>query len=76
MNSPLVNYKKLSPNNSGLRTHIIDRITPHCTVSQCSVEALGALFAKKNTQASSNYGIGSDGRVGLYVDEACRSWCS
>jgi hypothetical protein len=40
------------------------------------VEALGALFAKKSTGASSNYGIGADGRVGLYVDEACRSWCS
>lgn len=29
-NSPLVVYKKLSPNHSGQRTHSIDRITPHC----------------------------------------------
>lgn len=26
-NSPLVSYTKLSPNNSGTRTHAIDRIT-------------------------------------------------
>ena len=27
-------------------------------------------------QASSNYGIGTDGRVGLYVDESRRAWTS
>jgi len=31
-NSPMVAYTKLSPNNSGQRTHSIDRITPHCVV--------------------------------------------
>lgn len=31
-NSPLVVYTKLSPNHSGQRTHLIDRITPHCVV--------------------------------------------
>lgn len=75
-NSPLVSYTKLSPNNSGVRTHSIDRITPHCVVGQCSVEALGALFAQSSRQASSNYGIGVDGRVGMYVPESSRSWCS
>ena len=75
-NSPLVNYTKLSPNHSGQRTHAIDRITPHCVVGQCSVETLGNIFASKARQASSNYGIGADGRVGLYVEEKNRSWCS
>lgn len=75
-NSPLVNYTKLSPNHSGRRTHTIDRITPHCVVGQCSVEALGNVFASKERQASSNYGIGADGRVGMYVEEKNRSWCS
>ena len=75
-NSPLVSYTKLSPNNSGLRTHSIDRITPHCVVGQCSVERLGEIFAPKSRQASSNYGIGSDGRVGMYCEEKNRSWCS
>lgn len=39
-NSKLVSYTKLSPNHSGVRTHSIDRITPHCVVGQCSVETL------------------------------------
>ena len=75
-NSSLVSYTKLSPNHSGQRTHGIDRITPHCVVGQCSVETLGNIFLPVSRQASSNYGIGYDGRIGLYVDEADRSWCS
>ena len=75
-NSPLVAYTKLSPNHSGQRTHNIDRITPHCVVGQCTAEGLGDWFAKSSTQASSNYGIDRDGRVGLYVEEKNRSWCS
>lgn len=75
-NSSLVKYTKLSPNNSGKRTHSIDRITPHCVVGQLSVETLGSLFAKSSYQASCNYAIGSDGRVALIVDEGQRSWCS
>ena len=75
-NSPMVVYTKLSPNHSGQRTHCIDRITPHCVVGQCSVETLGSIFAPTSRQASSNYGIGEDGRVGMYVEEKNRSWCS
>lgn len=75
-NSSLVDYTKLSPNNSGTRTHAIDRITPHCVVGQCTAEWLGSFFAKSSTQASSNYGIDKNGRVGLYVEESKRSWCS
>ena len=75
-NSSLVSYTKLSPNHSGLRTHSIDRITPHCVVGQCSVETLGNIFLPTSRQASCNYGIGADGRVGMYVEEKNRSWCS
>jgi hypothetical protein len=75
-NSSLVNYTKLSPNNSGKRTQAITRITPHCVVGQCSVETLGNIFYSSSRQCSCNYGIGSDGRVGLYCDEGNRSWCS
>ena len=73
-NSSLVDYTKLSPNHSGQRTHSIDRITPHCVVGQCSVETLGSIFMTNG--ASCNYGIGTDGRVLLCVDEKNRSWCS
>lgn len=75
-NSSMVAYTKLSPNHSGLRTYGIDRITPHCVVGQCTAEGLGDWFAKCSTQASSNYGIDKDGRVGMYVEEKNQSWCS
>ena len=75
-NSSLVSYTKLSPNHSGQRKHSIDRITPHCVVGQCSVETLGNIFLPTSRQASCNYGIGVDGRVGMYVEEKNRSWCS
>lgn len=75
-NSSLVLFTQLSPNHSGQRTHAIDRITPHCVVGQCSVETLGRIFLPTSRQASCNYGIGVDGRVGMYVEEKNRSWCS
>ena len=75
-NSSLVSYTKLSPNHSGQRTHSIDRITPHCVVGQLTVETLGNIFAPTSRKASSNYGIGTDGRVAMYVEEKNRSWCS
>lgn len=75
-NSTLINHTELSPNHSGQRTHAIDRITPHCVVGQLTVEQIGQWFAKGSTLASSNYGIGRDGRVGLFVEERNRSWCS
>lgn len=75
-NSNMVSYTKLSPNHSGRRTHSIDRITPHCVVGQCSVETLGNIFAPTSREASCNYGIGVDGRIGMYVEEKNRSWCS
>lgn len=74
-NSSMVVYTGLSPNHSGQRTHSIDRITPHCVVGQLSAETICACFpAGRN--ASCNYGIGTDGRVSLCVEEKNRSWCS
>lgn len=75
-NSPLVNYTCISPNKNTPRNNKIDRITPHCVVGQCTAEGLGEWFVKTSTQASSNYGIDKDGRVGMYVEEKDRSWCS
>ena len=75
-NSSLVSYTKLSPNHSGKRNHVIDTISIHCMAGNLSVERCGDLFANKSRKGSSNYGIGSDGRIALYVDEANRSWCT
>ena len=74
-NSPLVSYTKLSPNYWSGRKNIT-RITPHCVAGNCTIEALGAVFATKTRQASSNYGIGKDGRIGLFVDEKNSAWTS
>lgn len=75
-NSPLVSYTKISPNKTSPRNHKIDTVTIHCVAGQCSVETLGNIFAPMSRQASANYGIGVDGRVGMYVEEKDRSWCS
>lgn len=75
-NSGLVVYTKLSPNHSGQRTHSIDRITPHCVVGQLSCESICGCFTSPDREASCNYGIGTDGRISLCVEEKNRSWCS
>lgn len=74
-NSRLVDCTVYSPNHSGKRTHKVDRITPHCVVGQLKAEAIGGCFPK-GREASCNYGIGTEGRVCLIVDEVNRSWCS
>lgn len=75
-NSPLVSYTKISPNRTPNRNHAIDTITIHCVVGQCSVETLGNVFAPTSRQASSNYGVGYDGKIGMYCEEKDRSWCT
>lgn len=75
-NSSLVNYTKISPNRTSPRNHKIDRITIHHMAGNLTVEQCGNVFAPSSRQASANYGIGNDGRVGMYVEEKDRSWCS
>lgn len=74
-NSPMVVYTKISPNSSA-RTAPIQKITIHHMAGTGSVEACGAIFANSSRGASSNYGVDSNGRVGLYVDESRRAWTS
>ena len=74
-NSGLICYTKLSP-NCGERTHKIDTVSIHCMAGNGSIETCGNLFSNPSYGASSNYGIGSDGRIALYVPEDKRSWCT
>ena len=74
--SSLVEYVKISPNKTSPRNHKIDTITIHCMAGNLSIETCANVFAPTSRQASSNYGVGSDGRIGCYVDENDRSWCS
>ena len=75
-NSSLATVRMISPNRTPNRNHAIDTITIHCVVGQCAVETIGAVFAPTSRQASSNYGIGPDGRIGMYCEEKDRSWCT
>lgn len=74
--SPLVVYTALSPNCSPRTAGIIDRITIHHMAGVGTVEQCGAIFASPSRGASANYGIGNDGRIGLYVPEEKRAWTS
>lgn len=74
-NSNLVNYTKKSPHCDRPRTDKIRKITIHHMAGNLSVETCGNVFSGAR-EVSANYGIGSDGRVGLYVDEADRAWTS
>ena len=74
--SSLVDYVKISPNSSNPRNNKIKKITIHHMAGNLTVESCGDVFQNKNKQASSNYGVDSNGRVGLYVEEENRAWTS
>lgn len=74
-NSKLVDLVYKSPNYNK-RKGKISKLTIHHTAGVVSAKTLGEIFAPKSREASCNYGIGSDGKVVLIVDEANRSWCS
>lgn len=75
-NSSLAVYKKISAFKSAPRSKTITKITPHHVAGNLTIESTGQVFQTPGRNASSNYGIGSDGRVGMYVEEKDRSWCS
>lgn len=74
--SPLTDKIRESGDNSGNRWYAVTRITPHCWVGQVSIENGLDYFATTSRQVSSNYIIGSDGRVGGCVREDWRAWTS
>lgn len=74
-NSSLVNYTKISPNKDVMNHKEIKKITIHHMAGNLTVEQCGNAFQGKR-KASANYGVGTDGRVGLYVDEKDRSYAS
>lgn len=74
--SKLVSYVNISPNKDAPRNHKIDSVAIHCMAGNLSVQTCGELFENPNREASSNYGIDSNGRIGLYVGEQDRSWCT
>lgn len=75
-NSNLVKHINISPNKTSPRSGTISKITIHHMAGTSTIESCGTGFANPSRQASSNYGVGTDGRVGMYVEEADRSWAS
>lgn len=74
-NSSLVAHVNISKEKNAPRNHAIDRITPHCIVGQvASWDGLDRLFHGRAITA--NYALLKDGKIGLYVDEKDRSWCT
>lgn len=76
--SELICYEKLSPNITKPRSGPIRRITPHCVAGNLTVEAILGLAHMVTYDvklgASCTYAIGTDGRVGLGVEETNRPW--
>lgn len=52
----------------------IEAITIHHMAGVLSAEQCGKIFQKAGRNGSSHYGIGNDGRIGLYVDESNTAW--
>lgn len=67
---PAVNYSK------GRDGRVIEMITIHHMAGVLSAQRCGEVFQNPNREASSNYGVGKDGEIGLYVDEENTSWAN
>ena len=77
--SSLTNY--VVPANSsnfarGREGNKVKKITIHHMAGVLTSEQCGNIFQKPNRQASSNYGIGNDGDIAIYVSEDDRAWTS
>lgn len=82
--SPICNKIIPSPNYNpridavkyGVTNNKIDTITIHHMAGNLTVETCGKIFANPSRGGSSNYGIGTDGRIAGYVGEENRAWTS
>lgn len=74
--SNLSSVSIISPNTSGIRTAPISKVTVHHMAGDLTVEQCGSIFKSASRQASSNYGVGSDGRIGCYLEEEYHPWTS
>ena len=63
-----------SPNFTAKRKYKIDTIIIHCMAGTYDAKACGRLFADPKRQASSHYGISSNGDIYQYVNESARAW--
>lgn len=63
-------YKAHSNNYSvGRAGRKVEKVTIHHMAGVLTAKQCGSIFQDENRKASSNYGIGKNGEIGLYVDE-------
>lgn len=74
--SRLATVQVWSPNHYTGRKYPITKITIHHMAGRLTAQACGTVFLPKSRKASSTYGIGYDGQIGQYVDEADAPWTS
>ena len=76
-NSSLATYHwNGSKANCNIRDHVIDTITIHHMAGNGTCEGCFSTLAYKSTPGSVNYGIDSNGTIGVMIDEDLRAWTS
>lgn len=78
-NSSLVDVKisaSTSNYTKGRSGYNIEMVAIHHMAGVLSAKQCGTIFQNGSRKVSSNYGIGKDGEIGLYVDEKNTSWCN
>lgn len=73
-NSELVSYTRLLNNCHKMTNKQNKKITIHHMAGNLSLKTLGDVFVSR--ESSANYGIDSNGKIGLYVNECDRAWTS
>lgn len=73
-NSDLVSYTRLLNNCNKMSNKQNKKITIHHMAANLSLKTLGDVFISR--ESSANYGIDSNGNIGLYVNECDRAWAS
>lgn len=76
-NSPLVNVTVRAHSSNytaGRGGYKINHITVHHMAGILTAAQCGNIFARAGRNGSAHYGVGSDGKVGLYVNESDRAW--
>lgn len=76
-NSKLATEKYMAHRNNysvGRSGRKIEKVTIHHMAGVLTAKQCGTIFKNGSRQASSNYGIGKDGEIALFVDEANTSY--
>ena len=56
------------------RSYKISKITIHHMAGKLTAKQCGNVFKASGRGASAHYGVGSDGKIGIYVDEKNAAW--